>query len=272
MITSAANPTIKLAKSLREKKARLESGLFFIEGLRIVTEACQQRASIETILYSPELIVSDWGKQLIHEQKELGLKLLECDEKIFRSLSSKEGPQGIAAIVHQNLTPIEKLTMNEGDLFIALDSIQDPGNLGTILRTADAIGAKGVILLDQSTDPYDPTAARASMGAIFDQVLVKTSLEFFGEWKKKNKANLVGTSGTAITDYHDYSYPSSLVLLMGSEQKGLQKVHYEICDNVVKIPMLGRSDSLNLAVATAVVCYEIFNQQRAIRNPSKGKR
>ena len=264
MITSTSNPTIKLAKSLREKKARLESNLFFIEGLRIVTEACQQRASIETILYSPELLVSDWGKQLIHEQKELGTRLLECEEKVFRSLSSKEGPQGIAAIVHQQFTSLEILKLKEGDLFIALDSIQDPGNLGTILRTSDAVGVKGVILLDQSTDPYDPTSARASMGAIFDQVLVKTSLSLFGEWKKKNQVTLVGTSGTAGTDYHEFSYPSTLILLMGSEQKGLQKTHYELCDNVVSIPMRGRSDSLNLAVATAVVLYEIFNQQRAI--------
>jgi TrmH family RNA methyltransferase len=208
---------------------------------------------------------------LIQEQGKLGVHLLECDEKVFRSLSSKEGPQGIAAIVHPNLTPIEKLSMNKDDLFIALDSIQDPGNLGTILRTSDAVGAKGVFLLDQSTDPYDPTAVRASMGAIFDQVLVKTSLEIFGEWKKKNKLPLIGTSGTANTDFHEFTYPATLIVLMGSEQKGLQKEHYELCDNVVKIPMLGRSDSLNLAVATAVVLFEIFNQQRAKRSPNQGK-
>jgi RNA methyltransferase, TrmH family len=271
MISSTSNPTIKLAKSLRDKKTRQESGLFFIEGLRIVTEACQQHATVETILYSPELLISDWGIQLIKEQGKLGVHLLECDEKVFRNLSNKEGPQGIAAIVHQNLTPIEKLVMSEGDLFIALDSVQDPGNLGTILRTADAVGAIGVILLDQSTDPFDPTSTRASMGAIFDQVIVKTSLAIFVEWKKRKKVTLVGTSGTATTDYHEFVYPSTLILLMGSEQKGLQKTHYELCDNVVKIPMLGKSDSLNLAVATAVVLYEIFNQQRAIRLPGQGK-
>ena len=271
MITSTSNPTIKLAKSLRDKKVRQESGLFFVEGLRIVTEACQQKAPVETILYSPELLISEWGKQLIHDQGKLGVHLLECDEKVFRFLSNKEGPQGIAAIVHQSLTPIENLHMRQGDLYIALDSVQDPGNLGTILRTSDAVGVKGVILLDQSTDPYDPTAARASMGAIFDQVLVKTALEIFGEWKKENKVALVGTSGTATIDFHEFTYPSTLVLLMGSEQKGLQKEHYELCDNVVKIPMLGKSDSLNLAVATAVVLYEIFNQQRATKMPAQGK-
>jgi TrmH family RNA methyltransferase len=271
MITSTSNPTIKLARSLREKKTRLESGLFFIEGLRIVTEACQQRSRVETILYSPELLVSDWGKHLIQEQGKLGVHLLECDEKVFRSLSSKEGPQGLSAIVHQNLTPIEKLMMKDGNLYVALDSVQDPGNLGTILRTADAAGANGVILLDQSTDPYDPTAVRASMGAIFDQVLVKASLEMFGDWKKKYRVSMIGTSGTATMDYHEFAFPSTLILLMGSEKKGLRKVHYELCDNVVKIPMLGKSDSLNIAVATAVVLYEIFNQQRAIRIPVMGK-
>jgi len=270
MITSTSNPTIKLAKSLHEKKVRNESNLFFIEGLRIVTEAYQQKAQIETILYSPELLVSEWGKQLIDEQKRVGIHLLECDEKVFRSLSSKKGPQGIAAIVRQNFTPIAKLTVNEGDLIIALDSVQDPGNLGTVLRTADAVGAKGVILLDQGTDPYDPTATRASMGAIFDQVLVRSSLSLFREWKKKRRVSLIGTSGAATTDYHEFVYPSTLILLMGSEQKGLQKVHYELCDNVVKIPMLGRGDSLNLAIATAVVLYEILNQRNP-RSPSQGK-
>ena len=271
MITSPSNPTIKLAKSLREKKARQESGLFFIEGLRIVTEACQQKAPIETILYSPELLVSEWGRQLIREQETLGMHLLECDAKVFRSISNKEGPQGIAALVHQNLLPIDDLGIHEGDLFIALDSVQDPGNLGTILRTSDAVGAKGVILLDQSTDPFDPTAVRASMGAIFDQILVKTSLASFSAWKGRNHVSVIGTSGTADADYHEFSYPLPMILLMGSEKQGLQKSHYEVCDNVVSIPMLGRSDSLNLAVATSIVLYEIFNQNRDNKLSIQGK-
>ena len=146
--------------------------------------------------------------------------------------------------------------------WVALDSVADPGNLGTILRTHDAVGGQGVILLDQSTDPYDPSAMRASMGALFTQTLVKASFHEFADWKRQQASHVVGTSDKASTDYHAYQYPPSLVLLMGSERQGLQQQHLALCDEVVSIPMLGKSDSLNLAVAAAVVLYEILNQRR----------
>jgi TrmH family RNA methyltransferase len=273
MITSTSNPIIKLARALREKKIRQASGLFLIEGLRIVIEACQQNAFIESIIYSPNLLTSERGKQVISDQRKKGSDIIECSEKVFQSISIKEGPQGIAALVHQKIEFIDDLIFQEGDLIIALDSIQDPGNLGTILRTADAVGVKGVILLDQSTDPYDPASIRASMGAIFDQVVVKATLAGFAKWKRNNSIFVIGSSGTAALNYHEFSYPSSLVLLMGSERLGLQKPHYEICDNVVSIPMLGKSDSLNLAIATSIVLYEIFNQKqdRLVSSSKKGE-
>jgi RNA methyltransferase, TrmH family len=140
--------------------------------------------------------------------------------------------------------------------------VADPGNLGTILRTNDAVGGRGVVLLDHSTDPYDPTAARASIGALFSQRLVKAGLDEFAEWKHRQSVPLVGTSGAAQADYQDYRYPQALVVLMGSEREGLDEKHLRLCDQVVRIPMVGRSDSLNLAVATAVVLYEVFNQKR----------
>ncbi|HTX78633.1 MAG TPA: RNA methyltransferase, partial [Longilinea sp.] len=148
----------------------------------------------------------------------------------------------------------------DGDLYIALDAVQDPGNLGTILRTGDAVGGKGVILLDHSTDPFDPATVRGSMGAIFSQNLIKATLDEFGDWKKRNHCKVIGTSGAAEYNYHQYRFSTPMVLLMGSERQGLTENHIALCDDVVKIPMVGRSDSLNLAVATAVVLYEIFNQ------------
>ena len=146
--------------------------------------------------------------------------------------------------------------------WVALDSVADPGNLGTIMRTHDAVGGEGIILLDQSTDPYDPSAARASMGALFTQSLVKASFAQFREWKQQVGVPVIGTSDAAAVDYTAYRYPARMVLLMGSERQGLQDHHLALCDEVVSIPMAGRSDSLNLAVATAVVLYEIFNQRR----------
>ena len=244
MITSTSNPTIKGFKKLREKKARQESGLFYIEGLRIVTEACQQKAPIDTLIYSPELLVSDWGRHLIEDQTRLGTNLLEVNQTVFEYLSLKEGPQGVAAVVRQALKPISELEISESDLYIALDSVQDPGNLGTILRTADAVGACGLILLDQSTDPYAPTATRASMGALFNQVIYKTDLNQFSIWLKQSKVPLMGTSDSAKLDYHQFRYPSPMILLMGSEKQGLKEEHYKLCTAIVRIPMHGTSDSL----------------------------
>ena len=147
--------------------------------------------------------------------------------------------------------------------WIALDAAQDPGNLGTILRTGDAVGAAGVILLGHAADPYDPAALRASMGAVFSQRLVRANFEDLVRWKERNGAALIGTSDAAPTDYQAVRYPRPAILLMGSEREGLSQEQQAACDHLARIPMVGHSDSLNLAVATAVMLYEIFNQRRA---------
>jgi TrmH family RNA methyltransferase len=262
MITSPANERIKWLRKLHERKARQESGLFYIEGLRIVTEAIQQGAVIETLVVAYELLRSEFGQQLVAEQRSAGRPVLEVSGEVFQRIALKDGPQGLAAVVRQQWVELADVQVGAGHNWVALDAVADPGNLGTILRTHDAVGGRGVILLDQSTDPYDPSAARASMGALFTQRLVKASFAEFAAWKRQTGAALVGTSGAAEHDYHEYRYPDGLVVLMGSERQGLQPHHLALCDGVVSIPMRGESDSLNLAVATAVVLYEILNQRR----------
>lgn len=262
MITSAANERVKWLRKLQERKARQESSLFYIEGLRIVTEAVRQGAEIETLVVAPELLRSEFGQQLVAEQKATGLPVLEVSGEVFRRVALKDGPQGLAAVVRQRWMNLADVQVAAGHTWVALDAVADPGNLGTILRTQDAVGGQGVILLDQSTDPYDPSAARASMGALFTQHLVRATFAEFADWKRRAAVSLVGTAGAAQDDYHGYRYPDSLVLLMGSERQGLQAHHLALCDALVSIPMLGESDSLNLAVATAVVLYEILNQKR----------
>ena len=250
IITSSANPQIKNIRKLRERKERQASGLFYVEGLRIVGEAVSQGAKIQTLVSAPELLSSDYGRDLLAKAVDAGLPVLEVSAGVFASLALKDGPQGLAAVIHQDYCNLNQVVLNRGDLWVALDSVADPGNLGTIMRTLDSVGGKGVILLDQSTDPYDPTATRASMGALFSLTLVKTTFDVFG------------TSGAASTDYHHIHYPDGFILLMGSERHGLMEGHLRLCDNVVRIPMVGRSDSLNLAVSTAVVLYEVFNQRQ----------
>lgn len=262
MITSTANSQIKEIRKLRERKIRQASGLFYVEGLRIVGEAVQQGEKIETLIVAPELLVSDFGRKLVDDHQAAGGHLLEVSQQVFQSFSLKEGPQGIAAVLHQNWTALATVRVEQADCWVVLDSVADPGNLGTILRTCDSTGCKGVILLDQSTDPYDPSCIRASMGALFSQKLVKASFEDFAAWKRDNGLPVVGTSDKAQQNYHSYRYPGSLAVLMGSERQGLQPRHLELCDAVVRIPMVGISDSLNLAVATAVVLYEVFNQKQ----------
>ena len=262
IITSSANPQIKNIRKLRERKERQASGLFYVEGLRIVGEAVSQGAKIQTLVSAPELLSSDYGRDLLAKAVDAGLPVLEVSAGVFASLALKDGPQGLAAVIHQDYCNLNQVVLNRGDLWVALDSVADPGNLGTIMRTLDSVGGKGVILLDQSTDPYDPTATRASMGALFSLTLVKTTFDVFVSWKINNQALLIGTSGAASTDYHHIHYPDGFILLMGSERHGLMEGHLRLCDNVVRIPMVGRSDSLNLAVSTAVVLYEVFNQRQ----------
>jgi RNA methyltransferase, TrmH family len=258
MITSLSNERIKSIRRLKDRKVRSETGLFFVEGLRLVLEACKREAAVETIVVSPELLISENGRNLVSEERWKH-SVLEVTAEVFETLSSKDGPQGIAAVVRQEWTPLAMIHATDGFL-IVLDSVADPGNLGTILRTTEAAGGKAVILLDQSTDPYDPTALRASMGAIFDLELARCSLDEFQAWKNARGVFLVGTDGEAELDYRQVNYPRSLAILMGSEREGLLDKHYSICDELVRIPMVGKSDSLNLAVATGIVIYEVFTQ------------
>jgi RNA methyltransferase, TrmH family len=267
MITSLSNEKIKQIRHLKDRKFRSESGLFFIEGLRLVIEACQQGANIDTLIVAPGLLSSEIGKALVSEERWAS-KILEVSAEVFESFSHKEGPQGIAAILKQDWVGLDDINIENG-MWIALDSVSDPGNLGTILRTTEAAGGLGVILLDQATDPYDHTALRASMGAIFDLKITRCSLEDFRIWKRSKDIFMVGTDGEADCDYRQVLYPNPLIILMGSEREGLQPEHYTLCDQVVKIPMIGRGDSLNLAVATGIMIYQVFNQWHPARGDEK---
>ena len=262
IITSFANAKIKEIRKLEEKKYRQTSGLFFVEGLRTVGEAVQTGAPIQSLVVAPALLVSEFGQSLLHHPAVSNVEIIEVSGEIFAKLAHQDGPQGIGAVVRQNLQPLASLSVNQADLWVALDQVADPGNLGTIMRTADAVGCRGVILLGPSTDPHDPTAVKASMGSIFSLSLTATEWAPFRQWLMENQVRLVGTSDRAETDYQVVQYQRPLILLMGSERHGLSDEMITACDSLVRIPMLGRADSLNLAVATAVLLYEIFNQSR----------
>jgi RNA methyltransferase, TrmH family len=263
MITSLSNPKIKEIKRLRDRKERLQSGTYLVEGLRIVAEAIQQNAPLEMLIVAPELLRSQYGLDMVAKQQQNGLQIMEVSETVFRTISSKDGPQGVMGIVKQSLCSLnEFIPPLPNSIWVGVDSVQDPGNLGTILRTLDAVGGQGVILLDHCVDPYDPSCVRASMGSIFSLKLIKSNFHDFTDWKQTNNLPMFGTSGIGEKDYHTVIYPHKMILLMGSERQGLLEHHLKLCDEIIRIPMVGTCDSLNLAVATAVVLYEMYNFHR----------
>jgi TrmH family RNA methyltransferase len=262
IITSFSNQKVKSIRKLEQRKYRREAGQFFIEGLRTVGEAVQTGAPIQSLVISPELLVSDFGQSLLDHPTVRNIERIEVSAEIYEKIALKEVPQGIGAIVQQEWQVLDTIQIKPGDLWIALDAVADPGNLGTIMRTADAVGCRGIILLGNSTDPYDPTAVKASMGAIFSLAISQMDWEDFHAWQTENQIMLVGTSDSAETDYQAVKYQRPLILLMGSERHGLPAEMVAACDRMAHIPMEGRSDSLNLAIATAIMLYEIYNQSR----------
>jgi TrmH family RNA methyltransferase len=262
MITSAANPTVKQIRALRQRKEREAAGLCFVEGIRQVAEALQSGAEVARLVVAPELLSSPFARELVAERAAAGDPLLEVSADVFAALSQKDGPQGLAAVVRQRWSLLEDVRLDRPPGWVALVEPADPGNLGTIIRTADATGAAGVLLIGPSADPYDPASLRASMGAAFTVPLARCSWEAFAAWKARAGTHLVGTSDRAPHDFQAVAYPQPLVLLMGSERQGLSAEQQALCDQVVAIPMRGRADSLNLAVATGVMLYELLRQAR----------
>lgn len=260
LISSPANPAIKRIRSLRQRKQREKTGLFFAEGIRIVTEAVQVGAPVEALVIAPDLLESRFARSLCEDQRRMGVPVLEVTKEVFQSISDKDGPQGLAAVIRQRWDSPAIAGQVARRRFVALSRVQDPGNLGTVLRTSDAAGFAGVILVGPTADPYDPACVRASMGAIFSQRLVRLTVEEFVAWKKQYGYTLVGTSATAPNDYRAVRYREPVVIYMGNEREGLSPQEMAICHVMVSIPMVGRADSLNLAVATGLMLYEVFRQ------------
>jgi TrmH family RNA methyltransferase len=267
-LLSHNNPRIKqIRKLLAHRKDRDSSKLFVVEGIRHVGEAIAARAAVEYICYAPHLLTSDFAQQLIQEQSQSGVPCLAVDSSTFDQISEKEHPQGILAVVRQPDIKLESLNPKHFAWGVALVAPQDPGNIGTILRTMDAVGASGLLVLDDpdnnqfSADPYHPGSVRASMGSIFWHPLVSTTFNEFTHWAKDNGYFIYGTSAHASQDYRRVEkYSQPLILLMGSEREGLTVSQSAICDGMLKMPMKGHVTSLNLAVATGVMLYRILER------------
>lgn len=261
LITSRSNTKVKFARSLRQRKNRDATGLFLVEGIHHVGEAVEAGADVRDIFYSPELLHSEFALGLVDQQSSTGVACHSTTADVFTSLAEKENPQGILAVVALRSPPLETLDPQTFPLGIALVSPQDPGNVGTILRTIDAAGASGLILLENPVDPTHPTAVRASMGAVFHHPVLRVSFEQFVEWSAAHAYHIYGTSAHGSLDYRQVAqFRSPLILLMGSEREGLSAEHIAVCEQTIRLPMRGRVSSLNLAVAAGILLYSILGK------------
>ena len=260
-ITAFSNPLVKQVRALRDKKYRRREGLFVAEGLRILTEA-SDAGRLPRILFFGAGTSHPLLDALVGEVEAAGGEAIETNADILHKLSGKDNPQAVLGVYEQFDTTLDGLDRGAAPLWIVAQALRDPGNLGTILRTGDAVGAGGLILVDECADPFSVEAVRASMGALFTQRIAAAPWEAFLRWLRTGEGQLIGTSLAATLDYQAPRYQRPAFILVGNEAQGLPASYEAECDLLVKIPMLGRADSLNAAVATAVVAYELINQWR----------
>lgn len=261
-ITAYSNTLVKRVRSLREKRHRREEGLFLAEGLRILTEAADAGFLPEYVFFARDGADHPLTQKLVVAVEGAGGEAIETERDILSKLSGKDNPQTVLGVYREWDTSLSAVDRSASNIWIVAQSLRDPGNLGTILRTGDAVGAGGLILVDDCVDPFSVEAVRATMGALFTQKIATARWPEFLSWLRSGPGELIGTSLRAVHDYQEPRYGAPTFILVGNEAQGLPADYEDACDRLVKIPMLGKADSLNAAVATAVMAYEVLNQRR----------
>jgi TrmH family RNA methyltransferase len=258
-VTSLANPLVKDIRALHLKKHRDETGLFIAEGQKLARDAVDGGWPIHALAYAAKLAGDPAIGALAAATKAAGGTILEVSAPVLEKISRRDNPQSVVGVFRQRLAP--ESAVGRAGIWIALDRVRDPGNLGTILRTADATGVAGVALIGASCDPFALEAVRATMGSIFHVPLARLSEDALVAQAKRHGARLVGTHLTAeAVDFREADYSQPLILAMGNEQQGLTETLTDACDQVVRIPMRGKADSLNLAVSTGLMVYEALRR------------
>ncbi|CFW97559.1 RNA methyltransferase [Candidatus Filomicrobium marinum] len=257
-ITSLQNDRIKAVRALDMRKARRETGLFVAEGASILVTARQAGFKVRTLIYEPQEASGSVARDLIKSALADHAEVLEVSSAVLAKVSSKDNPQAMLGVFDQRwgVAP-DANTQNADDLWLVLEEVRDPGNLGTMIRTVDAVGGRGIILVGNCCDPYSRECVRATMGSIFSTPLVKMQREEFLAWRVQWPGDVVGLHLRASDDFRNVAYRGPVMVVMGSEGPGLSAELTEACSRRVKIPMAGKLDSLNLAIATALTLYQI---------------
>ena len=257
-ITGFSNPTVKYLRSLRDKKHRRREGKFLAEGLRLLTDARESGRV-------PEMLVMADGRDphpllaaLEADVERAGGEVVETGAEILAKITGKDNPQAVVGVFAEFDTSLAALDRTAAPIWLVAQALRDPGNLGTMLRTGDAVGAGGLILLDDSADPFSVEAVRASMGAVFTQAIAVARWDEFLPWLRSGPGQLVGASLRDAVPYREAAYEAPCFILVGNESRGLPEEYEAACDLRVTLPMRGRADSLNAAVAGAVLAYEVL--------------
>lgn len=262
-IKSGQNPKIKKALSLKERSARDESALFLIEGYRELSRAVKGGVHLQTLFYCPDFFLGENENALIAEIKQSGATLFPCAPHVFEKLSYRDRPDGLVAIAHQMRHGLKDLLPLKSDIpvFLVAEAIEKPGNLGSMLRSADAVKVDGVIVCDRCTDIYNPNVVRASVGTLFTQPVVEARGAETLLWLREKKIRVVAATPHAKVEFTEADLSGPVAIVVGTEQIGLSDAWMQACDLQVRIPMRGVADSLNVATAATLLLYEVLRQR-----------
>ncbi len=255
VITSLANDTVKAVRALHMRKERDETGLFVAEGLKNVIEGIDTGHAPKILMHGPDATAHSMMQKAVQATLAARGQVIEVTHDILAKVSRRENPQAVVGVFPQAFVALEDVAPGIAQCVVALHRVRDPGNLGTIVRTADSAGCGAVVLVGECCDPYSVEAVRATMGSIFAVPLARASEAEFAAWRERWTGSVVGTLLSATVTHSEAAYEKPTVVLMGNEQQGLTPDMAALCDVNVKIPMRGRADSLNLSVATGIMIY-----------------
>lgn len=264
---NSVNKTLNEIRKLQANRSyRDAQNTFFIEGVRNFVQVTENNFDIIVIVYSERLLIVPIVRKIVRQLRREGIPTVQVTPEQFRKISRTKRASGISAIVRQKWTRLETTLPDAGLCWVILGHVRAPGNFGTLIRTSEAIGGAGFILLDKRVDPYAPVAIRASMGSLFRQRFVRTNFQALQSWVKENHSQIIGASPDGPIDFHHFSYPKSNLLFLGEERQGLTNQARNLCDHLIRIPMVGTADSLNLGVAGSLLMYEVY---RAASNKNR---
>ena len=261
-LTSTQNPKIKLLAKLINRRIRDKTGKTLLEGYRLISRALEAGYPMEECYFSPSLFLGENENGLLNKLKENGTEIIEITESLFKKIAYRDRPEGLIALSPIKEHSLSEMPIIENGLYLVVEAIEKPGNLGSILRSADAAGADGLIICNKCTDIYNPNVLRSSTGAIFYVPVAECSSEDALEWLKKNNIKTLAATPHTDISYDEIDMTQGIAIVTGTEQYGLSDFWLRNADTDVLIPMCGKIDSLNVAIATSILLFEASRQRR----------